>query len=163
MDVRGPRRRYGRPTAVDGLGLGIRRGEVSGLLGPDGAGGCTEVEILQGDRDRDAGEVSVPRAGPGDRHARVPLPGRNRLAGRIGARRVDVRETVRHIARTCPLLRNPGAVIGLAGPEPKANGRIRALPDERPDPCAAGRTAGSRRCRANGRIPALPGGRAQTS
>ncbi|WP_373569276.1 hypothetical protein [Streptomyces sp. FXY-T5] len=60
VDVRGLHRRYGRPTAVDGHGLGNRRGEVSGLLGPDGAGGSTTPENLQGDRDRDARAVSVP-------------------------------------------------------------------------------------------------------
>lgn len=59
VDVRGLRKRYGGVTAVDGIDLGIRRGEVFGLLGPNGAGKSTTVEILRGNRNRDAGEVSV--------------------------------------------------------------------------------------------------------
>ncbi|WP_329341328.1 ATP-binding cassette domain-containing protein [Streptomyces sp. NBC_00663] len=46
-------------TAVDGIDLGIARGEVFGLLRPSGAGKRTTVEILQGHHDRDADEVSV--------------------------------------------------------------------------------------------------------
>ncbi len=45
--------------AVDGLTLQIRHGEIFGLLGPNGAGKSTTVEILEGYRDRTAGEVSV--------------------------------------------------------------------------------------------------------
>ncbi|MBB4716493.1 hypothetical protein BJ965_006375 [Streptomyces luteogriseus] len=44
---------------------------------------------------------------------------------------MTVREAVRLFARSYPLLRNPGEVIGLAGLEPKANGRIHALPGGR--------------------------------
>jgi ABC-2 type transport system ATP-binding protein len=64
VDVRGLRKRYGNVTAVDGIDLGIRKGEVFGLLGPNGAGKSTTVEILQGHRSRDAGEVSVLGADP---------------------------------------------------------------------------------------------------
>lgn len=39
VDVRGLRKRYGGVTAVDGIDLGIRRGEVFGLLGPNGGPG----------------------------------------------------------------------------------------------------------------------------
>lgn len=49
---------------MDGIDLGIRRGEVSGLLGPNGAGRSTAVQILQGNRARDAGEVEVLGAAP---------------------------------------------------------------------------------------------------
>jgi len=37
----------------------VRRGEVLALLGPNGAGKTTAVEILEGYRTRDAGEVTV--------------------------------------------------------------------------------------------------------
>ena len=68
MSVRGLRKRYGERTAVDGVDLDIPRGEVFALLGPNGAGKTTTVEILEGYRSRDAGEVS--RAGQSTRPTR---------------------------------------------------------------------------------------------
>ena len=59
MVVRGLRKSYGERTAVDGVDLEVARGEVFALLGPNGAGKTTTVEILEGYRTRDAGEVSV--------------------------------------------------------------------------------------------------------
>ena len=59
IEIRGLRKRYGPIEAVRGLDLTVRRGEVFALLGPNGAGKTTTVEILEGHRDRDAGEVSV--------------------------------------------------------------------------------------------------------
>lgn len=50
---------YGRRRAVDGLSFAVERGEVFGLLGPNGAGKTTTVEILEGYRSADAGEVEV--------------------------------------------------------------------------------------------------------
>ncbi|HEX5588069.1 MAG TPA: ABC transporter ATP-binding protein [Acidimicrobiia bacterium] len=52
-------KRYGATRAVDGLSLTIAEGEVFGLLGPNGAGKTTTVEILEGYRRADAGEVRV--------------------------------------------------------------------------------------------------------
>jgi ABC-2 type transport system ATP-binding protein len=52
-------KRYGSNRAVDGLSLEIGAGEVFGLLGPNGAGKTTTVEILEGYRRADAGEVRV--------------------------------------------------------------------------------------------------------
>ena len=57
--VRGLRKAYGALEAVRGVDLEVRRGEVFGLLGPNGAGKTTTVEILEGYRKRDAGEVEV--------------------------------------------------------------------------------------------------------
>ena len=42
-----------------GVDFDVNAGEVFGLLGPNGAGKTTTVEILEGYRDRDGGEVSV--------------------------------------------------------------------------------------------------------
>ena len=57
--VRGLRKAYGALEAVRGIDFEVQRGEVFGLLGPNGAGKTTTVEILEGYRKRDAGEVEV--------------------------------------------------------------------------------------------------------
>jgi len=57
--VRGLRKSYNGLEAVRGVDFEIERGEVFGLLGPNGAGKTTTVEILEGYRKRDAGEVTV--------------------------------------------------------------------------------------------------------
>jgi len=59
ISVRGLRKSYGALAAVRGVDFDIESGEVFGLLGPNGAGKTTTVEILEGYRTRDAGEVSV--------------------------------------------------------------------------------------------------------
>ncbi len=57
--VSGLMKHYGATRAVDGLSFDVTRGEVFGLLGPNGAGKTTTVEILEGYRQADAGEVRV--------------------------------------------------------------------------------------------------------
>ena len=52
-------KRYGEVVAVASLDLEVRRGECLGLLGPNGAGKTTTVEIFEGLRAPDAGEVEV--------------------------------------------------------------------------------------------------------
>src|SRR5438046_8796619 len=59
IDVRDLRKRYGELEAVRGISLEVEQGEVFALLGPNGAGKTTIVEILEGYRHRDGGEVSV--------------------------------------------------------------------------------------------------------
>ena len=59
ISVRGLRKSYGALEAVRGVDFEIQEGEVFGLLGPNGAGKTTTVEILEGYRRRDAGEISV--------------------------------------------------------------------------------------------------------
>jgi ABC-2 type transport system ATP-binding protein len=59
ISVRGLRKRYGSLEAVRGVDFEIEEGEVFGLLGPNGAGKTTTVEILEGYRRRDDGEVRV--------------------------------------------------------------------------------------------------------
>ncbi len=59
IDVRGLQKSYGDVDAVCGIDLRVPRGQVFALLGPNGAGKTTTVEILEGHRDRTAGEVSV--------------------------------------------------------------------------------------------------------
>ena len=50
---------YGAYEALGGIDFEIEAGEVFGLLGPNGAGKTTTVEILEGYRPRDAGDVQV--------------------------------------------------------------------------------------------------------
>jgi ABC-2 type transport system ATP-binding protein len=57
--VRALRKSYGAHEAVRGIEFDVRLGEVFGLLGPNGAGKTTTVEILEGYRERDGGEVEV--------------------------------------------------------------------------------------------------------
>lgn len=127
VKVSGLRKRYGGVRAVDGVDLAIRRGEVFGILGPNGAGKSTTVEILQGHRSRDAGEVSVLGADPAsaDRHwrSRVGVVWQDESA----PAELTVRETVRHFARYYPRPRDPEQVIALVGLEKKAGSRIKAL------------------------------------
>ncbi|MET7388386.1 ABC transporter ATP-binding protein [Streptomyces sp. NPDC005529] len=127
VDVRGLRKQYGDVTAVDGIDLGIRRGEVFGLLGPNGAGKSTTVEILQGNRRRDAGEVSVlgsdPATGTRAWRARVGIVWQDESA----PAELTVDETVRHFARYYPNSRDPEEVIGLVGLKQKAGSRIKSL------------------------------------
>ena len=59
ISVRDLRKSYGAVEAVRGIGFEVERGEVFGLLGPNGAGKTTTVEILEGYRRRDAGQVEV--------------------------------------------------------------------------------------------------------
>jgi len=57
--VAGLEKRYGKTRAVDGLSFEVAAGSVFGLLGPNGAGKSTTVEVLEGLRTADAGEVQV--------------------------------------------------------------------------------------------------------
>src|ERR671922_1654664 len=57
--VRDLRMSYGSREILRGVDLEVRRGEIFAFLGPNGAGKTTTVEILEGYRERDAGEVGV--------------------------------------------------------------------------------------------------------
>ncbi len=64
VSVRGLVKHYGRREAVRGIDLEVHRGEIFAFLGPNGAGKTTTVEILEGFRQRTAGDVTVLGADP---------------------------------------------------------------------------------------------------
>ena len=59
IETRGLRKRFGRATALDGLDLTVRTGEVHAFLGPNGAGKTTTIRILLGLLRKDAGDVTL--------------------------------------------------------------------------------------------------------
>lgn len=59
IEVRGLVKKYGNKAAVAGVDLTVEQGEIFALLGPNGAGKTTIVEILEGYRKADSGQVKV--------------------------------------------------------------------------------------------------------
>ncbi|HVX30305.1 MAG TPA: ABC transporter ATP-binding protein [Nitrolancea sp.] len=59
ITVRNLVKSYGERRAVDELSFSVWRGEIFALLGPNGAGKTTTVEMLEGYRTPDSGEVRV--------------------------------------------------------------------------------------------------------
>jgi ABC-2 type transport system ATP-binding protein len=59
IEVSSLKKAYGPLMAVDGISFAVDKGEVFSLLGPNGAGKTTTIEILEGLRERDAGDVRV--------------------------------------------------------------------------------------------------------
>jgi ABC-2 type transport system ATP-binding protein len=59
IEARGLRKRFGKATALDGLDLTVRTGEVHAFLGPNGAGKTTTIRILLGLLHKDGGDVSL--------------------------------------------------------------------------------------------------------
>jgi ABC-2 type transport system ATP-binding protein len=114
-------------VAVNGVDLDIHRGEVFALLGPNGAGKTTTVEILEGYRRPDEGEVSVLGVEParGDRHWRARL-GIVAQTSRDEAE-LSVAELVHHFAGYYPDPRDPDEVIAAVGLTEKHKTRTRKL------------------------------------
>jgi ABC-2 type transport system ATP-binding protein len=127
ISVTGLRKSYKDKVAVDGLDLSVARGEIFALLGPNGAGKTTTVEILEGFRKRDAGEVSVLGADP----ARATTAWRERvgvvLQGTGEFDELKVGEVVRHFARFYPDPDDPAGVIERVGLADKADARTHTL------------------------------------
>jgi ABC-2 type transport system ATP-binding protein len=127
IEVTNLRKSYGENEAVRGISFAVERGEIFGLLGPNGAGKTTTVEILEGYRERSAGEALVLGEDPG-RHSRT-------LRERVGIvlqssgfyPRVTVKEAVEHWARLYPHPRDPAEVIALVGLDGKQDARSAEL------------------------------------
>jgi len=127
IEVSGLRKAYGNLEAVRGVDFAIEEGEVFGLLGPNGAGKTTTVEILEGYRDRDAGEVRVLGHDP-------KRPGAD-FRERIGVvlqhsnmwPNLTVRETHAIFAGYYNAPRDVDEVVALVGLQEKANARVKSL------------------------------------
>jgi ABC-2 type transport system ATP-binding protein len=77
VEATGIEKRYGATTVLHGVSFSVRRGELFGLLGTNGAGKTTMAEILQGLRRADAGSARVVGLDP--------TTAGDRLRRRIGA------------------------------------------------------------------------------
>src|ERR1700727_547181 len=64
IEATGLVKRFGKATALDGLDLTVRTGEVRAFLGPNGAGKTTTIRVLLGLLRKDGGEVSLLGADP---------------------------------------------------------------------------------------------------
>jgi ABC-2 type transport system ATP-binding protein len=127
ISVRGLVKRYGDRNAVDGLDLDIRRGEIFALLGPNGAGKTTTVEVLEGYRERDGGEVRVLGVDPaaGGRRWKADLG--IVLQSGAGDSQLTCLELLRAQAAYYPDPRDPAEVLDLVGLTEKAGSRGRTL------------------------------------
>ena len=127
VSIRGLVKRYGDHVAVDGLDLDIHRGEVFALLGPNGAGKTTTVEVLEGHRRADAGEVSVLGEDPGSAgqawRSRIGIVSQTSKE----SPELTVEEMVRHFAAYYPSPRDPDEVIASVGLEEKRRARAAKL------------------------------------
>lgn len=125
--IRGLTKSYGTQRAVDGLDLSVEAGEIFALLGPNGAGKTTTVEILEGFRARDAGEVSVLGVDP----HRAPAMWRDRVGivmqGSGGLDLLTPREVLLSTSRAYRRPRPVREVMDVTGLTEKADARIVGL------------------------------------
>ena len=121
------RKSYGGVEALRGVSFEVRSGEVFGLLGPNGAGKTTTVEILEGYRRRDSGEVSVlghdPAAAPRALRERVGVVLQHSEFHPL----LTVREVHRLFAGYYEHPRDMDDVIRLVGLEEKRDARVKTL------------------------------------
>jgi ABC-2 type transport system ATP-binding protein len=127
IDVRDLRKSYGASEALRGISFEIREGEVFGLLGPNGAGKTTTIEILEGYRTRDSGEVDVlgfdpERAGSAFRERIGVVLQQSQLWPNL-----TVAETHRMFAGYYEHPRNADEVIALVGLADKRDARVKTL------------------------------------
>src|ERR671936_2322681 len=127
ISVHNLRKSYGDHEALRGISFQIAEGEVFGLLGPNGAGKTTTVEILEGYRVRDGGDVTVLGSDP--------ARGERAFRERIGVvlqqsqmfQNLTVRELHAMFAGYYEQPRDVDQVISLVGLREKADARVKTL------------------------------------
>lgn len=130
IEVRNLHKSYGLLEAVDGVDLSIERGEIFAILGPNGAGKTTTVEILEGFRTRNSGEVQVLDFDP-----QFKGRGAREFRDRIGivlqstsdAGDLTVFETIHHFSGYYSDPRDPGEVVEAIGLDDKKTALIHTL------------------------------------
>ena len=120
-------KRYGEVTALDGVSFSVAEGEVLALLGPNGAGKTTAVEIMEGYRQADSGEIDVlgfsPAAGGRAFRDRIGI-----VLQETGVELVlTVREVIELYGMSYSRRRPADDLISLVGLEEKADARIKTL------------------------------------
>ncbi|UUO01998.1 ABC transporter ATP-binding protein [Mycolicibacterium novocastrense] len=127
VHVRGLTKAYGSIQAVAELDLDVAYGEVFAILGPNGAGKSTTIEILEGNRIRDAGLVRVlgedPQTAGRTWRARIGIV----LQEVSDAGMLSVRETVQMFASCYGAAREPEDALELVGLDTAADSRVRTL------------------------------------
>jgi ABC-2 type transport system ATP-binding protein len=127
LRCRGLVKRYGDVVAVAGLDLDVFRGECFGMLGPNGAGKTTTVEIFEGLRPADAGEVEV----LGERWHGDGLALRSRLGIQLQETKFQdklrVREVLELFRSFYPAGLGVGEALALVGLQEKAASYVRPL------------------------------------
>ncbi|HWH55572.1 MAG TPA: ABC transporter ATP-binding protein [Gaiellaceae bacterium] len=125
--VEGLRKSYDEFEALKGIDFELRAGEVFGLLGPNGAGKTTTVEILEGYRSRDGGEVEV----LGEDPATAGLAWRGRIGVVLQSsamyENLTVTESLAQFAGYYEHPRPVDEVIGVTGLDEKREERVRRL------------------------------------
>jgi len=127
IEVRGLTKSYGDVHALAGVDLRVDQGECLALLGPNGAGKTTCVEILEGYRHRDSGEVSVlgfdPVTGGSDFRRRVGI-----VLQQAGIEaELKVFEALDYYGSLYPAMRPVDEVIESVGLTEKRDAKIKTL------------------------------------
>jgi ABC-2 type transport system ATP-binding protein len=127
ISIRGLRKSYDGLEALRGVSFEVATGEVFGLLGPNGAGKTTTVEILEGYRARDAGEVSVlghdPGSSPRELRERIGVV----LQHSESPANLTVREVHRMYAGYYSRPRAVDEVVELVGLAEKRDAKVKTL------------------------------------
>jgi ABC-2 type transport system ATP-binding protein len=130
IEVNSLTKSYGDLQVVKGLSLTINHGEIFAILGPNGAGKTTTVEILEGFRIADSGQVSVLDTDPAITGS-AALAWRNRigivLQSTQDTAELTVREAITHFSSYYSNPRDVDDVIALVGLQEKADDRARTL------------------------------------
>lgn len=127
VHVRGLSKTYGQLHAVQDLDLDVGYGEIFAILGPNGAGKTTTIEILEGHRKRDSGQVRVlgedPETAGRTWRAKIGIV----LQEASDAGMLTVSETVQMFAKCYGKARVPEEVLELVGLGPVSGSKVRTL------------------------------------